>query len=70
LKIENCKLILRIGAICNLHFSILNFQFPVLNGLVLVDEPVYAVKARVVFGLTAAAGAFTSTATGWIFVRD
>jgi nitroimidazol reductase NimA-like FMN-containing flavoprotein (pyridoxamine 5'-phosphate oxidase superfamily) len=33
------------------------------------DEPVYAVRANVVFGLTAAAGAFTSTATRWTFAR-
>ena len=34
------------------------------------DEPVYAVRANVVFGLSAAAGAFTSTATRWKFARD
>jgi hypothetical protein len=34
------------------------------------NEPVYAVKATVVFGFTAAAGEFTSTATRWTFDCD
>ena len=31
------------------------------------DEPVYAVRATVVFGFTTADGAFTTTATRWMF---
>jgi hypothetical protein len=32
-----------------------------------LDEPVYAVRPNVVFGFTTADGAFTSTATRWVF---
>ena len=34
------------------------------------DEPVYTVRATVVFGFTSAAGEFTGTATRWTFDRQ
>jgi hypothetical protein len=34
------------------------------------NEPVYAVRASVVFGFTAAGGDFTKTATRWTFERQ